>query len=174
MAVAEPIVVGLFAEHRTQGELLLIDRITHDTAACGAVRRLGAAEDAARFAATPAMRSALNWQKPLVVVFRPGVDGTTAGVLHEAEYRLVQSGRHTYLYVPEAGEDYARTTAHLVAAGLLVLLVLDADAPRLDLPLAREWRALSPTGTPGAQDIAARLLQETLPDGAFAPGEWVI
>lgn len=174
IAVAEPIVVGLFAEHRTQGELLLIDRITHDTAACGAVRRLGAAEDAARFAATPAMRSALNWQKPLVVVFRPGVDGTTAGVLREAEYRLVQSGRHTYLYAPEAGEDYARTTAHLAAAGLLVLLILDADAPRLDLPLAREWRALSSTGTSGAQDIAARLLQETLPDGAFAPGEWVI
>ena len=86
----------------------------------------------------------------------------------------MQSGRHTYLYAPEAGEDYARTTAHLAAAGLLVLLVLDADAPRLDLPLAREWRALSSTGTPGAQDIAARLLQETLPDGAFAPGEWVI
>lgn len=174
IAVTEPIVLGLFDEHRTQGELLLIDRITNNTAACGVVRSIGAAEDAARVRATPAMRSALNWQKPLVAVFRPGADGTTARAVAEAEYRLVQSGRHTYLYAPAAGEDYARTAAHLAAAGVIVLLVLGADAPRLDLPEAREWSALAPAGEQTAQAIAARLLQETLLDAAFAPGQWVI
>ena len=101
-------------------------------------------------------------------------DGTTARVVAQAEYRLVQSGRHTYLYAPAAGEDYARTAAHLAAAGVIVLLVLGADAPRLDLPEAREWSALAPAGEQTAQAIAARLLQETLLDAAFAPGQWVI
>ena len=56
----------------------------------------------------------------------------------------------------------------------IVLLVLGADAPRLDLPEAREWSALAPAGEQTAQAIAARLLQETLLDAAFAPGQWVI
>ena len=173
IAVTEPIVLSLFSEHRTQGELLLIDRVTNSTAACGVVRQIGAGETA-RFQVTPAMRSALNWQKPLVAVFRPGADGTTKQAVTEAEYRLVQGGRHTYLYVPEAGEDYARTAGHLAAAGLLVLLVLPADAPTPELPEAKEWAELAPEGGANAQAIASRLMAVTLPDTAFAPDQWVI
>ena len=53
--------------------------------------------------------------------FLGGCDG-------EAEFKLVNSGRHTYLYHPKSGEDYANVVNHLFEAGIIVLLILDKDA----------------------------------------------
>jgi sulfate adenylyltransferase subunit 1 len=38
---SEPIVIDAFARHKAIGELILIDRITHATSACGVVQELG-------------------------------------------------------------------------------------------------------------------------------------
>ena len=178
IAVTEPIVVTPFAEHRTQGELILIDRLTHSTAACGVVRTLGAG-GAARFVATPAMRGALNWQRPLAIVFAPDSDGTTRAVITEAEYTLVRNGRHTYLYAPQPGEDAATTTQHLLAAGLVVLVIApDAATAQTiaQLPQAQAWHDLAPTATttPDANTIASTILHATLFDATVAPNNWVI
>ncbi len=131
IAVTEPVVLAPFAAHRTQGELILIDRITNSTAAAGVVRTIGAGDEA-RFTATPAMRSALNWQTPLAVVFSPS-DGTKPAAIAEAEYTLVRSGRHTYLYTPQSGEDAAATTQHLLDAGLIVLVIAKDEAAAGDV-----------------------------------------
>ena len=175
IAVTEPVVLAPFAAHRTQGELILIDRITNSTAAAGVVRTIGAGDEA-RFTATPAMRSALNWQTPLAVVFSPS-DGTKPAAIAEAEYTLVRSGRHTYLYTPQPGEDAAATTQHLLDAGLIVLVIAKDEAAAGNvaaLPQAKAWSDLAPTASNDAAAIANTILHATLLDATVTPNNWVI
>ena len=175
IAVTEPIVLAPFAAHRTQGELILIDRITNSTAAAGVVRTIGAGDEA-RFTATPAMRSALNWQTPLAVVFSPS-DGTKPAAIAEAEYTLVRSGRHTYLYTPQPGEDAAATTQHLLDAGIIVLVIAKDEATASNvaaLPQAKAWSGLAPNASNDAAAIANAILHATLLDATVTPNNWVI
>lgn len=178
LAVTEPIVLAPFAAHRTQGELILIDRITNSTAAAGVVRTIGAGDEA-RFTATPAMRSALNWQTPLAVVFSPS-DGTKPAAIAEAEYTLVRSGRHTYLYTPQSDEDAAATTQHLLDAGLIVLVIAKDEANASNvaaLPQAKAWSGFAPAASTSANDAAAianTILHATLLDATVTPNNWVI
>ena len=175
LAVTEPIVLAPFAAHRTQGELILIDRITNSTAAAGVVRTIGAGDEA-RFTATPAMRSALNWQTPLAVVFSPS-DGTKTAAIAEAEYTLVRSGRHTYLYTPQPGEDAATTTQHLLDAGIIVLVIAKDEATASNvaaLPQAKAWSGLAPNASNDAAAIANAILHATLLDATVTPNNWVI
>ena len=51
LAFTERIVVDEFKNHRTMGGLILIDRVSHATSACGVVERV---EDAAKTPATAA------------------------------------------------------------------------------------------------------------------------
>lgn len=173
IAVTEPIVIDLFEHHRTQGELILIDRISNMTAACGVVREIVSGEGRRHLAANAKLRSALNWQRPLAVAFQPGSDGTTAEAVEEAEYYLVRNGRHTYLYTPVEGEDYERTLTHLLQAGLVVLIVLPKDAR---LPEAVQPYAALAAGDSGsdAQQIAETILHHTVLNSMMAPNDWVI
>lgn len=128
IAVTEPIIASEFADYRTLGELILIDRITNMTSACGVITQLkDGATKRSRYADRTA-RSALNWQTGLVVEFRPDEDHISEDVIGEAEFQLVNAGRHTYLYHPKNGEDYVNVVNHLFEAGIIVLLVLDKDA----------------------------------------------
>lgn len=128
IAVTEPIIASEFADYRTLGELILIDRITNMTSACGVITQLkDGAMKRSRYADRTA-RSALNWQTGLVVEFRPDEDHISEDVIGEAEFQLVNAGRHTYLYHPKNGEDYVNVVKHLFEAGIIVLLVLDKDA----------------------------------------------
>ena len=173
IAVTEPVVLAPFAAHRTAGELILIDRIKNSTAACGVVRTMGG--DTARFRATPAMRSALNWQTPLAVVFAPS-DHVKPSAIAEAEYTLVRSGRHTYLYEPSMNEDAAATTQHLLDAGLIVLVLADraeTATALANLPHTKAWRDLARNATDAAT-IASTILRATLLDATVTPNNWVI
>ena len=51
IAVTEPIVLDTFDHHRTQGELILIDRISNMTSACGVVREIPDGAEKRHFAA---------------------------------------------------------------------------------------------------------------------------
>ncbi len=128
IAVTEPIIASEFADYRTLGELILIDRITNMTSACGVITQLkDGATKRSRYA-DRTVRSALNWQTGLVVEFRPDEDHISEDVIGEAEFQLVNAGRHPYLYHPKNGEDYVNVVNHLFEAGIIVLLVLDKDA----------------------------------------------
>ncbi len=171
IAVTEPIVVDTFAHHRAQGELILIDRITNMTSACGTVQKT--VSGGRRQKATPAMRAALNWQESAVVVFTPGTDGTTLGDIEEAEYRLVRASRHTYLYRPEAGEDYVTTAAHLANAGLIVLVVLD-EKKENPIPGAKYWKEIARGEAATSETIAARINDLAMASAMIEPNNWVI
>ena len=76
------------------------------------------------------VRAGLKGQTPVVVEFPIGKEGITPDFAEQVEKGLTVLGRHTYLYHPAAGENYAETVRHLKAAGLIVLLVLDEDTAR--------------------------------------------
>ena len=172
IAVTEPIVIDTFNHHRTQGELILIDRITNMTSACGTVQKI--LENAGRrVQATPKMRAALNWQESAVIVFRPGEDGSTLTAVEEAEYRLVRASRHTYVYVPEQGEDYRRTTEHLKDAGLVVLVVLQKEQTE-PIAGAKYWREFARGKDATAETIASAIIASTMAEALIEPNNWII
>ena len=172
IAVTEPIVIDTFNHHRTQGELILIDRITNMTSACGTVKKI--LENAGRrVQATPKMRAALNWQESAVIVFRPGEDGSTLTAVEEAEYRLVRASRHTYVYVPEQGEDYRRTTEHLKDAGLVVLVVLQKEQTE-PIAGAKYWREFARGKDATAETIASAITASTMAEALIEPNNWII
>ena len=172
IAVTEPIVIDTFKHHRTQGELILIDRITNMTSACGTVQKI--LENAGRrVQATPKMRAALNWQESAVIVFRPGEDGSTLTAVEEAEYRLVRASRHTYVYVPEQGEDYRRTAEHLKDAGLVVLVVLQKEQIE-SIAGAKYWREFARGKDATAETIASAITASTMAEALIEPNNWII
>ena len=128
---SEKIVVDEFDRHRTLGELILIDRVTNMTSACGVVRKTFVSQDKSQIGKVDEqIRAGLKGQTPVVVEFPIGKEGITLDFAEQVEKGLAVLGRHTYLYHPAASENYAETVRHLKAAGLIVLLVLDENTAK--------------------------------------------
>lgn len=124
---ADKVVVDEFNKHKTLGELILIDRVSNMTSACGVVTEID--DEAAGFNegnVNKAVRAALKGQTPLTVEFELGKD-VTIEFVEKVEKALSLEGRHTYLYEPEEGENISTVVTHLNEAGILVLLVLDGE-----------------------------------------------
>jgi len=126
IAFADRIVADTFAAHKTLGELILIDRVTNMTSACGIVTELHADKDGLEEKkVNKKLRSALNGQSAVTVEFPVGQHGITLELAEQVEKQLSAEGRHTYLYAPEADEPVETVLHHLTEAGIVVLLVLD-------------------------------------------------
>ena len=126
IAFADRIVADTFAAHKILGELILIDRVTNMTSACGVVTELHADEDGLEEKkVNKKLRSALNGQSAVTVEFLVGQHGITLELAEQVEKQLSAEGRHTYLYAPEADEPVETVLHHLTEAGIVVLLVLD-------------------------------------------------
>ena len=126
ISLADVIVVDEFDLHKTMGELILIDRVTNMTSACGVVREVNeAADDVKKVDA--AFRAELNNQKP-VVVETVLSDKINVDFLKKVEKELLLDSKHVYLYVPAEGEDYTNVVTHLVNAGIVVILALSKAA----------------------------------------------
>ena len=126
ISLADVIVVDEFNLHKTMGELILIDRVTNMTSACGVVREVNeAASDVKEVDA--AFRAELNNQKP-VVVETVLSDKINVDFLKKVEKELLLDSKHVYLYVPAEGEDYTNVVTYLVNAGIVVILALSKAA----------------------------------------------
>lgn len=126
LVFADAIVVDLFAKHKTLGELILIDRVTNMTSACGVVTKLLAdAEDSSDHVIDREARSNFKGQRALTMEFVAGRYGNTLEFVQKVEKELAIMGRHTYLYAPKMGEDVKLVVKHLNNAGILVLLYAD-------------------------------------------------
>ena len=164
LSFTEPVVVDDFNKNRTLGELILIDRISNMTAACGVVTHVAkssALSDESNGEVTRKRRATLKIQNPLVVEFVLGKDGVNEELLATVEKRLFNAGRHTYRYVPSSSEDYVTTVTHLFEAGLVVLLALDSR-----LAVHRDERSKKPwwqriDETLSAEEISKRILART-------------
>ena len=126
ISLADVIVVDEFNLHKTMGELILIDRVTNMTSACGVVREVNeVANDVKEVDA--AFRAELNNQKP-VVVETVLSDKINVDFLKKVEKELLLDSKHVYLYVTAEGEDYTNVVTHLVNAGIVVILALSKAA----------------------------------------------
>ena len=115
----------------TLGELILIDRVTNMTSACGVVRKTFVSQDRSQIGKVDEqVRAGLKGQTPVVVEFPIGKEEITLDFVEQVEKGLTVLGKHTYLYHPAASENYAETVRHLKAAGLIVLLVLDENTAK--------------------------------------------
>ena len=126
LVFADAIVVDLFAKHKTLGELILIDRVTNMTSACGVVTKILAdAEDSSDHVIDREARSNFKGQRALTMEFVAGQYGNKLEFVQKVEKELAIMGRHTYLYAPKKGEDVKLVVKHLNNAGILVLLYAD-------------------------------------------------
>ena len=126
ISLADVIVVDEFDLHKTMGELILIDRVTNMTSACGVVREVNEEADDVK-EVDAAFRAELNNQKPIVVETVLS-DKINVDFLKKVEKELLLDSKHVYLYVPAEGEDYTNVVTHLVNAGIVVILALSKAA----------------------------------------------
>lgn len=125
LSFSDRVVADEFNNHKTLGELILIDRITNMTSACGVVTALQPeSDDRYEKKVDRTFRSMLKQQTPAVVEFPVGSDGITMETVEAVEKNLSAAGRHTYLYLPAPEEDFAAVVHHLYEAGILVMLVV--------------------------------------------------
>lgn len=124
ISLADVIVVDEFNLHKTMGELILIDRVTNMTSACGVVREVNEEADDVK-EVDAAFRAELNNQKP-VVVETVLSDKINVDFLKKVEKELLLESKHVYLYAP--AEDYTNVVTHLVNAGIVVILALKEKA----------------------------------------------
>ncbi len=120
---AEPIVVDEFKNHKTLGELILIDRVSNMTSACGVVTEVVEEKGSADVKIGANARAALKGQLPVVAEFPVGTEGVTMQLAEKVEKILSNEGRHTYLYIlgQEKEEVTVQAVKHLLAAGIIVL-----------------------------------------------------
>lgn len=114
ITLAHPAVMDVFTRHKTLGELLLIDRVSNATSACGVIREAARAEEREQRDVSPKERAAQKYQIPYVVLTE---SGETARAL---ERRLVQYGRHTMTL--EEGDEILSAVGLLRRAGLITLV----------------------------------------------------
>ncbi len=127
ISLADKIVADTFLRHKTLGELILIDRVTNMTSACGVVEETGGSgDDLYAGKVDRQVRAAVKRQRAVVVEFPIGDDGFTRERVEEIEKSLTIQGRHTYLYAPKKPEGVAEVIKHLQYAGVIVLLARDA------------------------------------------------
>ncbi len=159
LSLADKIVLDEFKAHKTLGELILIDRITNMTSACGVVTKIHEiGGDGRHTKITREFRAALKGQIPLTVEFDLKQQGITRELAEKVESRLNGLGRHTYLYEPKDGEDYENVIRHLNEAGIIVLLLHVKNDEKSKDEIRRTW--LQPASS-DVTEIAELIKKET-------------
>jgi sulfate adenylyltransferase subunit 1 len=139
LSFADAIVVDLFEKHKTLGELILIDRVTNMTSACGVVTELLEDTAVVNSYVDREARSNFKGQRAVTVEFPAGTAGIDYEFVQRVEKELSLLGRHTYLYAPKPGEDAGNVVKHLNNAGIVVLFYVEAD--RIDTQAFAENRS---------------------------------
>lgn len=171
ISFSDTVVVDEFTKHKTAGELILIDRITNMTSACGVVTEVHANDGKIHATNVDSQKRAeLKGQKALAFEFLLGKNGVSEKLLANVEKLLYEEGRHSYLYVPVVGEDYENVVRHLIDAGIVVLLALDEHV-ELNEKLKDEKffvgdkNALQANITQvSADDLASQIKKQTVPN----------
>jgi len=125
---ADRIVVDLFSRNKTLGELILIDRVTNMTSACGVISSVYEEEGKAiPTVIDREIRSNWKGQRAVTVEFPVGRDGLDLDFVEKVERELGNRGRHTYLFAPEKSHGIEGIVRHLNDAGIVVLLAAGPD-----------------------------------------------
>lgn len=124
IVLAENIVLDQFTKHKTLGELILIDRVTNMTSACGVIETVKESKDNVLSEVTSETRARQKGQQALVIA----VD--TIENAKKLEKKLILNGNHTMVIGEESKGQIAFAVKLLHEAGLIVITeraLLDED-----------------------------------------------
>ena len=133
LELSRPLVADAFSSHRALGELILIDRLTNATSACGVIEKVYAARERDTTEMTPERRAKLLGQTPYLIL----TDGPETASAVERE--LAEGGLHTMQ--PEVTAETAVFAAKLLQeAGLIAVFSCGELEPETVEALCRETR----------------------------------
>ena len=113
--VSQPVVADTFSRHRALGELILIDRVTNATSACGVIEKVFAARKSDGEDITPEIRARNLGQTPFVIL------SDTSQAAGKIERALAERGLRATR--PEVAPEQAPFAAKLLQdAGLITIL----------------------------------------------------
>ena len=129
ISLTDRISIAKFKDHKTLGELILIDRISFATSACGVVEQYEKNGGLIGDNVTKDTRSSVLGQKAVTILFKSS-QGISKALLEKVEKKLILGGKHTYLL--EADENVKENELpviikHLNEAGIVVLLLTHND-----------------------------------------------
>ena len=126
ISFTDRITVDRFKDHKTLGELILIDRVSFMTSACGVVEQYDNSGQIENGRISDKSRSASMGQQAVTVIFKKD-KGIDRDVLWEVEKKLVLEGRYAYFIEDEniSYEEMLKIAEHLNKAGVIVLLQSD-------------------------------------------------
>ncbi len=116
IVLAENIVLDAFHKHKTLGELILIDRVTNMTSACGVVETVRPPKDNVLSEVTGETRARQKGQTGFVIAVE------TEEKAKEVEKKLILNGRHTMLLGEESRGQIPFAVQLLHEAGLIVIV----------------------------------------------------
>lgn len=128
LKLADSIVIDVFKKHRTLGELILIDRVSNMTSACGVVTQLYKSDNGNTVTEIDReTRSQWKGQRAITVEIPLSEDGFDLEFIKKVERELSNQGRHTYLYAPDSSHGVKGVIRHLNDAGILVLFAANSS-----------------------------------------------
>lgn len=120
VAFTEKIVVDEFEKHKTLGELILIDRISYMTSACGVVRQILDSKSVLDGRVTAEIRARLLGQKAGVFALSDASDHIDKDTAELIEKKLLGKGKHVLLLSEQDASSAALRA--LTDAGIIVLV----------------------------------------------------
>ncbi len=114
IGLAQPCVMDTFQRHKTLGQLILIDRITNATSACGVVEKVWEYLGEHLEHVDPQVRAEIKGQRAGVIL------AESLDHAHALERRLILNGKHTMTL--ERADNLLFATRLLLDAGLIVLI----------------------------------------------------
>lgn len=161
--LSDRIVADTFDRYRTLGELILIDRISFMTCACGVIKSIG--YERKEDGGIKTLREALLSQTAATVEF---INSDTIGkeLLERVEKKLVIAGKLAYLFQAEelTAEQknihlIEEVTGHLSEAGIVTLLLVNKDQRAILKGKGRYFR-YSETDHPADEEDIFSFLQK--------------
>ena len=130
ISLTDRISIAKFKTHKTLGELILIDRVSFATSACGVVESYDKNGGLIGQSVGKDTRSSVLGQKAVTILFKSS-QGFKKSQLEEVEKKLILGGRHTYLL--ETDNSISESVLpliirHLNEAGIVVLLLVHKDS----------------------------------------------
>ena len=119
--LSQPVVADAFSRHRVLGELILIDRITNATAACGVIETVSAAGRQGAREITPEIRARNLGQTPFVIL------SDSRGAASVTERQLTERGLHAAR--PEVAAEQAAFAAKLLQDAGVITILSGEDLP---------------------------------------------
>ncbi len=122
ISFVDAVVADEFKQHKTLGELILIDRITNMTSAACVVTKVFPLNANAKPLTDAEIIKSIVKQDAKAFLFNTSVDGINSNLVKNVAHSLLLSGKLVYVYAEENAANAELVVANLLKAGVTVLV----------------------------------------------------